>query len=247
MAHKVTPVTTRSRKGSLKDSVTIDDITTLLRDTEDRIKNCFKDEISRLTAKIVNLEANLSIVQNECALMDSELSKMRRTIVSQQLQIEGNETKLRANNLIINNIPESDLSSGVVQLANDQEKIQFVIRSAKIEVKPEDIVSLHRLGKKQSERSRPLKVILKDPEKKYRFLNKRKEVITNSELHKTFHSKIFVNIDSSFLTQKEEYRLRQSLKKLKADNPNIPSFIRAGSLHSNGQVIDKIDIRNQLF
>lgn len=242
---------TRGRKGSLNELITLEDIAVLIRESEERMKSYIEGKIDCLAEKITALESSLSIVQSECVRIDNridnELVKMQETIVGQQLQIESNETKLRANNLIFHNISEDTLPAGVESLTNDDEKINFISNVAKIGVKREDIVSVQRLGKKQSERNRPLKVIFKNSQIKYNFLNKRKEVITNAELFKIFHQKIFINLDSTFLTQKEEFRLRQKLKKIKNESPETPCFIRSGSLFENGVVIDKIDIRNQLF
>jgi hypothetical protein len=235
------------RRGSINDPITLGDITNLLRETEERLKNWFKDEMSFLKEKVTKLESSLSMAQNECVRLDTELTKMKETIISQQLQIESNESKLRANNLIFHNIAEDSISTGAECLSNDKEKLHFVIHTAKIDVTRDDILSAQRLGKRQNERTRPLKVTFKDSNVKYNFLNKRREVAANVELAKVFHKKIFINTDSSFLIQKEEFRLRQKLKKIKNDDPATVSFIRSGSLHSNGQIIDKIDIRNQLF
>ena len=153
---------------------------------------------------------------------------------------------IRANNLIIHNIPEDDLSHGGEILADDDEKLQFLIDSACIDVSPDDVISLQRLGKKQSGKVRPLKITLKNPEKKFSFLNKRKMIIMNDKLKTFFHNRIYVNSDNSFLVQKEEYRLRQRLKEMKDDFPGIPAYIRSGALLFDGKVVDKVDIKNQL-
>ena len=62
-----------------------------------------------------------------------------------------------------------------------------------------------------------------------------------------FHGKIFVNPDSSFLVQKEEYRLRQKQREMKQKNPEDTFLIRKGILYKSNEPIDKIDFRNQLF
>ena len=90
MSNKSTASTTitRGRKGSVKDSLTLDDVSSLIRQSEERIKSCFKDEIAALTEKIATLENNLSVVQTECSRLDFEVTRMKDIITNQQLTIE---------------------------------------------------------------------------------------------------------------------------------------------------------------
>lgn len=251
MTNKASTPVTRSRKGSLKESVTIDDISALmdskLRESEDRMKKYIKDEITFLTEKIGKLENSLSSVQTECARLDQEFLKIKDVLINQQLQVEKNERRLREKNLIIQNIPEENISFGSENLTDDEDKLHYIIREAMVETKPENVVSLQRLGKRQHNKIRPLRVTLSDTKAKYKFLNKRRDVLMNNNIHKTFHERIFINCDNSFLMQKEEFRLRQSLRKLKSEHPTSPVFVRSGSLYLDGSVVDSVDVRNQLF
>ncbi|MEL7307441.1 MAG: hypothetical protein AAGK05_05880, partial [Pseudomonadota bacterium] len=122
------------------------------------------------------------------------------------------KTGVLGKNIIIQNIPEENLTFGTENLKDDDEKLRYIIREAKIEVKPENMVSFQRLGKHHHSKIRPLRVTLCDTKVKYEFLNKRQNVLHNNELYKKFHERIFINSDNSFLVQKEEFRLRQSLK-----------------------------------
>ena len=94
---------------------------------------------------------------------------------------------------------------------------------------------------------RPLKICLKDKNVKCEFLNNRQEITNNNDLYKTFHERIYVNSDNSFLAQKEELRLRQKLKMMKNDNPSAALFSRTGVLHHDGRIVDRIGVKNQLF
>ena len=92
------PKNLRSRKGSLKESITMDDIsalfTTISRESEERIINTLKAEISALNDKVSKLEGRLGTVQSECVRLDQEVSKMKSIIINQQMDIENNEKKL---------------------------------------------------------------------------------------------------------------------------------------------------------
>ena len=173
--------------------------------------------------------------------------RMKDVITNQQLTIENHEQKLRAKNLIVHNIPEDEVSFGSETLKNDRDKIIVLARTNNVDAKPEDIVTVRRLGNKRADRFRPLKVTLSDSDKKFKFLNKRKFIAANDEMKNIFHNRIFVNTDSSFLVQKEESRLRERLKELKREDPNTPIYIRSGALYYDGGIIDKVDVTNQLF
>lgn len=241
------PINTRGRKGSLKEPVTYEELTALLNDHEKRMRECFRDEISALVGRMQKIEDNLEKIQFECVNFESEVSQLKEIITKQQMQIESHEQKLRANNIIVHNIPESDMSNRNERLKTDEEKLDFVCRMGDVDVPRDDVFSIRRIGKRSDERTRPIKVVLRNAEVKFQFLNKRKMIATNRNIMDAFHNKVFVNPDNSFLVQKEEYRLRQKLKEIKSEDPNVTSYIRSGVLYSNGSIVDKIDIRSQMF
>ena len=174
------------------------------------------------------------------------MAKMKAVIVDQQQLIEKQEVKLRANNLIIHNLPESDLT-GLEKANAEQDKLNTIFRSANLKTVPGDVVSFLRLGRPRNDRPRPIKVTFRNADLKFSLLNKRKMISSCSDLRRQFNNKIFVNADSSFLVRKEEFRLRQELTRLKSDEPGSRCFIRSGSLFVDGLVHDRIDISNQLF
>lgn len=242
-----TPVITRGRKASLKDTSAIEDISTLILKSEERMKAFFREELSVLTERLIKLEDNLSSVQTECARLNDEVSILKRAITTQQVQIEEHERKMRANNLIIHNIPEEDLSYGTKSVKNDSEKIDLILESSDTDLKSADIVSFRRLGKRQHGKSRPLRITLKNTNDKYQLLNSRKSISMNTTIRKTFHTGVYIGCDSSFLVQKEEYRLRQRLKEIKSEDPRSSCYIRSGALYLGNEIIDKVNVRNQLF
>ena len=239
----------RGRKGSVKDTctITISDISSLIRESEERIKSHFKDELKAITDRLDRFEQHLSSVQTECARLDSEVSTLKKLVISQQMQIEGQENKMRESNIIVHNIPENDtpVFLNSERLTNDLQKTLAFCKTANIDVYPDDIVTLRRIGKHKSKNSRPLKITFKTPDLRYKFLKNRITISKNSDLIHLFNSRIYVNNDSSFLMRKEEFRLRQVLKKLKNDHPNAHSYIRSGLLYHEGEVVDKTDVKNQ--
>ena len=231
----------------MKETSVSSDFADLLRESEERLKTFIEDRFNTLTEKLTKIESALSAVQTECARLDSEITVIRDTICKQQLQIEASERKLREKNLIVHNIPEVDVDTSTEQLRNDNEKVMHICRMADIDVKNEDIVAVRRLGKRISGKCRPLKIELSKSDHKYKFLNKRKDVIGNKNLLTDFKNKVFINPDNSYFVQLEEQRLRKHLAQLKNDFPSRPSYIKSGVLYHEGSVVDKVDVRNQLM
>ena len=187
--NKSPAVVTRSRKGSLKETPTLSDISGLILESEARIKNFLKEEIAAVHERLEKFEHKLSCVQSQIVQTDDEVSKLRSVILDQQLQIESHEVKMREKNVIIQNIPEAEVSSEAGILRDDSEKLETLCRLANININPEDMVSLRRLGKRQSNSNRPLKVTLKKTEQKFKFLNNKKAISNNSELTHLFNKK----------------------------------------------------------
>jgi hypothetical protein len=251
-----TPVYTRGRKGSAKETaaLSLSDISKLLRESETRIKSdmqqLFQQEMTVVTEKLAKIESRFSFLHEEIVRVDKCMVRMQELIIDQQLQIEQHERRMRESNLIVHNIPEEDLSSNKNSLKDDHDKVDYLLSSANAEVTMRDVVSIHRIGQKKRDTKlshRPIKIEFKDKNVKYRIMNKRREITMNDALRQIFHNRIFVNCDSSFLVQKEEFRLRKRLKDLKAEDPNASSFIRSGVLYVNGSAVDRVDVSKQLF
>ena len=232
------PRSLRSRKASTEV-----DIATLIIESEERIKG----EIRALSDRLCKMEGTITVIQTECVMLDDEIKKIKQVVINQQKLIERNEEKNRANNLIVHNLPETEISHNKVTLKSDADKLSFISKTTGIDIDQNDIVSTHRLGKKCPNKTRPTKIILKNKELKHKALSKRKEISQSPLIHSTFGAGIFINPDDSFLVQKELYRLRQKLKEMKTKDPNCKPYIRSRVLYLDGSVIDEVNIENQLF
>lgn len=255
-----TPVSrsTRGRKGSVKDcrdtpeatATSINSFSDMLLASEQRLKSFFKDEMRAIYDKLHSFEVVVSNLQSECIRLDTAMMSMKKVIVEQQKVIEQHEENARVNNLIIHNVPEFKISGrgpSAGTLESDTDKVVFVCNEAEVDIDDDDIAAVHRLGKKSSGRPRPLKVIMKERESKFQLLNKRREVAQSKSIASCFGNKVFINPDSSFLSQKEHFRLRQEAKRLRSEYPDDNIFLRSGSLYRNGSVVDKITVEKQLF
>ena len=151
---------------------------------------------------------------------------------------------MRGNNLILNNIPEEDLSHGAQSIVSDCEKVDVILQSSNSDLSSQEIVSYQRLGKRRAGKSRPLKIALKHSKDKYRLLNLGQSISMNETIIQTFYARVvFISCDCSFRVQKEEFRLRLRLKQRKFDKPSSKCYIRSDALYLDDFIIDKIDIK----
>ena len=243
------PKNLRNRKGSIKDNKESaeSDFSALLRETEERMKSFFKEEIKTLHDRMSSIENSILNLKTECIRLDDNLLKVKEVIVAQQKQIESNESKLRERNLVIHNIPESDVIDGIEKLKDDTDKLTFLCKTPSVQIKADDISSTKRLGQLKPGKPRPIKIELRTRDIKYRLLNRRREISKNESLIKTFGRKIFVNPDQSFLVQREELRLREEQSRLKDENPGSSVYIRSGVLYLDNSPKDRINVTHHLF
>jgi hypothetical protein len=245
MSQSTTPHNTRGRKGSLRDN-TKELTANMLVEMEERLKTFIQSEIASLVVKVDNLERKLSGVQTECLRLDGEINTIKKIISDQQMTIESHEHKLRANNIIIHNIPEDVITQSGTHINKDTDKIMSLCQLSNIEISRDDLTSVSRLGRRLPDKNRPIKLILKHQDQKFKFLNARKNINNDPRVKSLFRGNIFINADSSPLMRKEEHRLRQKLKEVKLSNPSSTAYIRSGTLYRDGSVVDRIDIHNQL-
>lgn len=251
------PKNTRSRKASLKDTPKAEaavDFSSLLRECENRLKAFFKDEINSIktdirsiTDHLSSIDANISNLKTETVRLDEEIAKIKDVVKMQQLRIEKYEVNLRANNLIVHNIPENEVDGCKETLISEREKIAFLSEAVGVNLSLNDIALTQRLGKRSTNRPRPLKVCFKSKEQKYRLLNKRRDVSRNATLKQVFGATVYLNPDNTVLVQQEERRLRSRLQSLKIDDPDGIHYIRSGVLYSNGKEVDRVNMIPQLF
>ena len=216
----LTPPTTRGRKGSLKEPVSLSDVAELIRESEermkvfleDKLKTIVREELCAINDRLSDFGSTLSTLQGECVRLDDQISTIKNIIFRQHLHLEEQEKKLREKNIIVHNIPEGKLTDGSDLLRDDKEKIALLCNSATVRFDDDAIVDVQRVGKPDVNKTRPLKVTLKSTDTKYKFLNNRREITMNDDIKRFFKRKVHVNPDSSPFVQKEEKGLREKPK-----------------------------------
>ena len=98
------------------------------------------------------------------------MNNLKQIVLNQQKQIEKREIERRINNVVIQGIPESNVTVDDETLSNDEEKILHLMEIAGFDdPAPESIEYLSRLGKKLPNKNRSLLVRLDCKKDKDRF------------------------------------------------------------------------------
>ena len=232
---------TRSRSGSVQ----IEDMKELLQQLESRLSL----QISKVFEKVESLEKSIDAIKANQVRLDVEVNNLKQIVLNQQKQIEKREIERRINNVVIQGIPESNVTVDDESLSNDEEKILHLMEIAGVaDPAPDSIESLSRLGKKLPNKNRSLLVRFDCKKDKDRFLFQQKRFRSSKSCVDNFGT-IFVNRDSTFLMRKEQKRLRDKMKDLRnsSSGGNDRIFIKSDKLYHNDKIVDTVDISNQLF
>lgn len=226
---------------------TLLDIQKLISDSEARIISHVNEKFEELSAKICSLEMSVVEIKSVQSLQGADIHQIKEVIAGQQKQIEAFEERERKQNLILSNVPETDVTVGGEVLKDDESKIVSLanlILPPDNKISREDISQATRLGR-GGRNPRIIKVKLSSVQCKINILQSCKNL--NLEEVRTAYGRIFINKDLSFLRRKEEKRLRAHFKDLKARYPDSDVRLRGGKLLLGSAVRDSVDFRTQLF
>ena len=117
-----------------------------------------KKTITSLSAKICSLESQQQLLQSKYDKVCDELTSFKKDQIFMQSELSKDIEKQirRSQNLVIYGIPESDTESSGSSLDRDEEKNDEILRT--IGCDPASVVEVHRIGRPNQERPRPLKV-----------------------------------------------------------------------------------------
>jgi hypothetical protein len=222
---------------------TFESIKSLILESEARVMS----KLTNIEAKISSIEARLDKVQMEQLNVSSEVDKLKDIILMQQKQIERMEINAREKVLIFSGVPESPVQmEGGSVLTDDVEKISYLCREI-CDFDSSPIEKCFRIGKNQSQRNRLLRVKFDEVGIRNSVLRSQRALREDQSISEKF-GKIYINPDRTDLSRKEDKRLREKMKEIKASSSN-PSdvFIRAGKLYVKSEIVDQSDIANQLF
>ena len=188
----------------------------------EEIRKDFQEELRELRTTIQNQQVTIQT--------------MKTTIIEQALCIERYEKERRANCAIIYGIPEATDST-----ENLNDKIIDILQKTEVYFNSSEVFPV-RIGKK-GKNPRPVKITLKSEATKKEVVAKAREKFPKKPELKS----IFINYDQSPLTRKENLRLREKMKSLRVEHPQKEIKISNGLLLMDGLVVDKFDLRTQVF
>ena len=126
------------------------------------------------------------------------------------------ENASRACNAIFSAVPEGNIHFEDKTLTDDESKVRALcVAAVGQSFDCDQIESCVRLGGSKKGHNRLLKVKFEDAASKYKVMRSQRNMRENNALVEAF-GRIYVNPDSTFLMRKEEKRLREKLKDLKA-------------------------------
>ena len=225
---------------------TLLDIQKLIAESEERVIAHVNKKFDDLSSKIDCLEESIAAVKAVQVQQEADIAHMKDILVSQQTQIEAYEDRERRCNLVISNLPETDVTYDKSILGDDYTKVKALVNSIVPEIEnfdDEDILETSRIGR-GGRFPRIVKVRLSDVNCRNKILRCSRNL--NSDVIRSSFGKVFINKDMSYLRRLEEKRLRLRYKELKVIHP-AEARLRNGKLFLGPAIKDRVDFRNQLF
>ena len=230
------------RSGSVT-GLTLDDVKSLIIESEERIIT----KLQSVVSSNAGIEKRFDAIQAEQVRVGLEVKEIKQVIVKQQLQVEHLEAERRKRNLIFANVPEDDVNVDNITLQTDEQKVSHLCGRITDDFNNGDILSCSRIGTRKAGQKRLLLVKFNDMDVRRKILTSQRALRDDESFSLRF-GRVYVNKDASTLVRKEEKRLRDVMKELKASSgPARKIYIKAGKLYCDSELIDEINIGNQLF
>lgn len=207
-----------TRKNSA--SFTLLDIQKLIAESEERVIEHVNKRFDALASKIDSLESTVRAVKAVQVQQGKDMDHIKELILNQQHQMEAFEEKDRRCNLVVSNLPETDVSFENDTLSDDEEKVKALLNTilpTDQELRSEDVIETARIGR-AGRSPRILKLRLSSVDCRNRILRSARH-LNSTSIRDTF-GRIYVNKDMSYLRRLEEKRLRLRYKELKAIHPD---------------------------
>ena len=228
-------------------ALTLQDFKKLLCESEERVIATFNAKIEILLDKVSSLESAITDIKAVQAQQEMSITSIKDVIVEQQRQIEAFDERERKCNLIVSNLPETDVTLNGDTLDDDETKVLALanaILPASQELYSGQILDVVRLGR-PGNRPRTVKVKLSNEIARNNVLRSGRN-LRSDDIHAAF-GRVYVNKDLSFLRRQEEKRLREKRNQLKKTYPDADVRIKNGKLFLGPAIRDCVDYRNQLF
>ena len=193
----------------------VEELDSRTKDTEAAIKYS-NASIHKIEEKVKELEVKVDCQNIERSKIEGAASGLPKAEVEKIIKVElksseeeRREREHRRQNIMIFELKELEESSRDISLSNDTSSFkQVCVEVLEVDIKPQDIIQVTRIGKKAEGNTRPLRIKLSSEEKK-------KEIFMN--LHKLRASdskKIHFDHDLTKLQRQERKELIEKAKKM---------------------------------
>lgn len=197
----------------------------------DKLRTDFNNDVE---VKLAKQTAELRLIIEE---QKAEIEQLKVVITNQAAFIEKLEFKNRSENVIINNVVETNGENLKIVIENTLQKLN--IPDVQIDKKHR----IFRLGQSIEGKIRPIKIKLKSTEMVRTLITKSREMPDPVD----GSLRIYMNYDQPLLTRKENNRLRLRKKEITEQNPGSMVKISKGKLMMGDTQVDVFDLKNQIF
>lgn len=195
------------------------------------------DDIKTLkenTAEIKRQKLQIDLLQKRCDKNEETIETLKGVIAQQQKSLRLQDSEIRQKNLIISGISENDITDNLGTYRNDDEKIAALFRELGTQL-PNGYM-IERLGKRNDQYTRSIKLNVLSKENRYNIAKKSKELRTKQ----IPWNKVYINYDLHPGDLEENKRLRKKKKALQALEENKAKEIKIekGNLLMDGNIVD---------
>ena len=214
----------------------VKELTTKQSHLEQKVENIEKkseEKEEKYEERFLKLEQKLNEKQKSPNTNSEKLEEMMKEVKETEVSIEKKikdevgmyldnkeEKERKKQNIIIHRLAETE-EKEEDQKAKDKEEVKKIIQTTNPELLSElenilkENKNITRLGKKNADRPRPLKIVLADEEMKKDVLKKCKNLKNSDYKH------ISVQEDLTREEQEKQYKLRQELRKRKQEGEKV--------------------------
>lgn len=211
----------KAKSPNKKSTLTIQDLRSALNEQDQRLTTVFQEM----------LRESLKVLKEQIDKQNEKIVMLENVITNQASHIDKIDNYMKRKYAILQGVPED----------KDETQLEEIIIA--LDANLEKSFKPIRLGKKTNDKNRPIKLKFINENEKRNTVNKSRDVFKENEAF----NNIYLNYDESTYRRLENGRLRRMKKENKAKYPDKDIQLQKGQLLMDNNVIDKYNIKNQIF
>ena len=199
-----------------------------MRETISQQKNKERSSHDVVSTLLIEMNQKLDFLVTENKVLRSEVEELKKTVEAQSHVIEKHERYMRRSNIILKGVDESrDIKTQLTEVF-DAIKVPFEFES--------DCENAYRIGKNSGNRSRLIKVVLRDPSMKQEILRAARDLQNVSGM-----ANVYINNDLTPIQQEFGRHLRQirDRERIKPENATKNVRIYNGAVYIDNVKVDE--------